>query len=311
LRAVNNNFLDTYQLKSQNALLDGTVERIERSEDGSYTVTVSFARVNEVKKDMRYDRVIVCTGFKFDASIFAGGCRPRLVHDDRFPEQTAEFESTNVPDLYFAGTLMQVRDWKRSTSGFIHGFRYAVRALHHMLERKHEGNAWPHRDVAVDPDALMEAVLGRVNRSSALWQQFAFLCDVIAVPREGGARYCEELPLDYVRKTEFGNGESYFTISLEYGPEHDAHDPFDVDVARIAQDETMRSDEGHYLHPVVRHFRRGQLAATHHVTENLENDWTSEATHREPLRAFFARELGKRAMAAREIAGSERAPAAL
>jgi thioredoxin reductase len=311
LRAVNNNFLDTYQLKSQNALLDGTVERIERSEDGSYTVTVSFARVNEVKKDMRYDRVIVCTGFKFDASIFAGGCRPKLVHDDRFPEQTAEFESTNVPDLYFAGTLMQARDWKRSTSGFIHGFRYAVRALHHMLERKYEGNAWPHRDVAVDPDALMEAVLGRVNRSSALWQQFAFLCDVIAVPREGGARYCEELPLDYVRKTELGNGESYFTISLEYGPEHDAHDPFDVNVARIAQDETMRSDEGHYLHPVVRHFRRGQLAATHHVTENLENDWTSEATHREPLRAFFARELGKRAMAAREIAGSERAPAAL
>jgi len=30
LRAVNNNLLDTYQLKSQNALLDGTVERIER-----------------------------------------------------------------------------------------------------------------------------------------------------------------------------------------------------------------------------------------------------------------------------------------
>ena len=310
LRAVNNNFLDTYQLKSQNALLDGIVERIARSEDGSYTVTVRFARVNEVK-NLPYDRVIVCTGFKFDASIFAGGCRPQLVHDDRFPEQTAEFESSNVPDLYFAGTLMQVRDWKRSTSGFIHGFRYGVRALHRMLEDKYERNAWPHRDVSADPNALMEAVLERVNRSSALWQQFAFLCDVIALPRAGGARYYEELPLDYVQASELGKGESYFAISLEYGPEHDAHDPFDVDVARIAQDETARSAEGHYLHPVVRHFHRGHLAATHHVTENLENDWTWEATHRQPLRAFFARETGKRAMPARKTAGGETAPAAL
>ena len=75
LRAVNNNLLDTYQLKSQNALLDGTVERIERR-DGGYLVTVSFARANEVKKDLRYDRVIVCTGFRFDASIFDPDCRP-------------------------------------------------------------------------------------------------------------------------------------------------------------------------------------------------------------------------------------------
>ena len=50
----------------------------------------------------------------------------------------------NVPDLYFAGTLMQVRDFKKSTSGFIHGFRYGVRALHRMLERKYHGVEWPH-----------------------------------------------------------------------------------------------------------------------------------------------------------------------
>src|SRR5499426_2886882 len=62
LRAVNNNLLDTYQLKSQNALLDGRVERIERR-DGSYVVTFSFSRANEVRKELRYDRVIVCTGF--------------------------------------------------------------------------------------------------------------------------------------------------------------------------------------------------------------------------------------------------------
>src|SRR5918999_852969 len=225
LRAVNNNLLDTYQLKSQNALLDGTVQRIERR-DGGYLVTVSFARVNEVTRDLPYDRVIVCTGFRFDPAIFDDGCRPQLVIDDRFPALTPEWESTNVPGLHFAGTLMQVRDFKRSTSGFIHGFRYGVRALHRMLERRDHGVQWPHAVLADDPEALAEAVLARVNRSSALWQQFAFMCDLIVV-EPGRARYYEELPLDYVHASP---PKLYFTITLEYGPDHDLVDPFDVSV---------------------------------------------------------------------------------
>src|SRR6202022_3976197 len=217
--------LDTYQLKSQNALLDGKVERIERSGD-SYLVTVSFSRANEVRRSLRYDRVIVCTGFRFDPSIFADECKPALTIGDRFPAQTSEWESTNVPDLYFAGTLMQVRDYKKSTSGFIHGFRYGVRALHRMLERKYHGNCWPHARLPADPKALSEAVIARVNRSSALWQQNAFLCDLIVVAPDQGAAYYEELPIAYVHQSDFGAEESYFTISLEYGPDHDQFDPF-------------------------------------------------------------------------------------
>ena len=297
LRAVNNNLLDTYQLKSQNALLDGTIERIERRE-GSYLVTFSFSRANEVKKDLRYDRVIVCTGFRFDASIFADECRPELVICDRFPAQTCEWQSTNVSDLYFAGTLMQVRDYKKSTSAFIHGFRYCVRSLHHMLERKYHGVTWPRRRLPADPQALMEAVIARVNRTSALWQMFTFLCDLIVVEPGEGANYYEELPLDYVHESEFGRGESYFTITLEYGPDHDQFDPFDITVGRISQSDAERAKKGRYLHPVLRHYRRGELLAEHHVTENLENEWIGQATHREPLEAFFAREIGRNALLA-------------
>jgi thioredoxin reductase len=291
LRAVNNNLLDTYQLKSQNALLDGDIERIERV-GGGYLVTVRFSRAAEVKKDLRYDRVIVCTGFRFDASIFAAGCRPELAFCDRFPAQTPEWESTNVPDMYFAGTLMQVRDYKKSTSGFIHGFRYGVRALHRMLESKYHQRAWPHRRLAPDPSALMEAVIGRVNRTSALWQLFASMGDLIVVGRDGTVRYYEELPVDYMHESEFGEAENYFAITLEYGPDHDRHDPFDVGVGRIMQSEVEHSDKGRYLHPVIRHCCRRAVVAEHHVTENLENDWTGQGTHREPLRAFFARQLG-------------------
>ena len=289
LRAVNNQLLDTYQLKSQNALLDGNIERIERRER-SYLVTVSFSRANEVKKDLTYDRVIACTGFRFDASLFADGCRPELTIYGRFPAQTSEWESTNVPDMYFAGTLMQVRDYKKSTSGFIHGFRYCIRALHRMLERKYHGRSWPDRRLPAVPLALMEAVIARVNRTSALWQEFGFLCDLIVLGSDGYARYYEELPVDYVQESEFGP-ESYFTVTLEYGPGHDQFDPFDVSVGRISQSDAEHSNKGRYLHPVVRRFSQRTLAAEHHVTENLENDWTGRAAHRDPLYAFFAREI--------------------
>jgi thioredoxin reductase len=291
LRAVNNNFLDTYQLKSQNALLDGNVERIERDGD-SYMVTVSFKRANEVKRNLRYDRVIVCTGFRFDSSIFADECKPELTIRDRFPAQNSEWQSTNVLDLYFAGTLMQVRDYKKSTGGFIHGFRYGVRALHRMLENKYHRQAWPHRSLHGEPQALMEAALARVNRSSALWQQFAFLCDLIVVEADGRARYYEELPVDYVRDSDFGAAECYFTITLEYGPDHDQVDPFDITVRRIAQDDPKHSRDARYLHPVVRLYRRKQLVGEHHVAENLENDWTGPA-QREPLSAFFSRHVAR------------------
>ncbi|MCK2216769.1 NAD(P)-binding domain-containing protein [Actinomadura sp. ATCC 31491] len=287
LRAVNNGLLDTYQLKSQNALLDGHVRRIARRPDGTYLVTVAFTRVDEVTKDIPYDRVILCTGFRFDASVFAPGCRPALAVDGRFPALTPAYESVDVPGLYFAGTITQSRDWKRGTSGFIHGFRYGTRALHRLLELRHHGVPWPARVLPDEPGALAAAVLDRVNRTSGLWQQFGLLADVIVPGGDGTARYLEEVPYD-LQGPPVGDG-GHVAITLEYGPDHDKHDPFDVQVARIGQGDSARAHEGHYLHPVVRHLLPGRPPAVHHITENLENEWNSEEVHAEPLRAFFAR----------------------
>ncbi len=41
----------------------------------------------------------------------------------------------------------------------------------------------------------------------------------------------------------------------------------------------------------MRHYRNGELAGTHHVTENLENEWDKEDVHRDPLIDFLAGEL--------------------
>jgi thioredoxin reductase len=287
LRAVNNNFLDTYQLKSANAILDGTIKSIQRAGDG-FTVTFSFSRVDEVIKELHYDRVLACTGFRFDDSIFDDSCRPELVIKDRFPAQTAEWESPNVPGLFFAGTISQVRDFKKSTSGFIHGFRYAVRALHKILERRYADTPWPAEKVDATPESITDAIISRVNRTSGLWQQFGFLADVVTVAG-ADARYHDEVPVDYFAAVGLGIAEHAFIITLEYGPEHDQVDPFDITVSRIAQDAVGQAHDAAYLHPVVRYHRGGQVVATHHLAENLENRWDRPDVHVAPLAAFLGR----------------------
>ncbi|GAA4541082.1 NAD(P)-binding domain-containing protein [Amycolatopsis samaneae] len=288
LRAINAGVLDMYQLKLQHAVLDGEIREIRRAGD-SYVVSFAFSRADEVVKDLRYDRVIACTGFRFDASIFDEDCRPELTINNRFPDQTPYWESVNVPGLYFAGTLSQVRDYRKSTSAFIHGYRYSVRALAKALDERYHGKPWPSVAVPADVESLADAVIARVNRTSALYQQFGFLADILTV--DGGeARYHEEMPIALFAASDLSTSDNAFVVTLDYGPDHDKIDPFDANVARARQDAANDEGAGHYLHPIVRHYRRGELVATHHVTENLENEWNQEI-HIGPLRAFLARQL--------------------
>ena len=285
LRAVNNNFLDTYQLKSQNAVLDCTIERIERR-DGRFAVSVSYSHAHGEAEELFYDRVIVCTGFRFDGSIFAPECRPKLVIDNRFPSQTPEWESVNVPGLYFAGTLMQANDFKKATSGFIHGFRYNVRALHRMLEKKHHQMGWPAQRIEPTPEGLVEATLARINRSSALWQQFGFLHDVIVVG-EGWdhALYYEEMPLAYVQEGEIGRRSHYYTIALEFGKVEG--DPFNIE----RSPEASKAERSVFLHPVIRRWSGRQMVSELHLLEDLFGEWKKPEAHVAPLRYFFMGQL--------------------
>lgn len=297
LRAVNNNFLDTYQLKSQNAILDGDVLDITPQPGGGFLVRFSFVRADEVVKELYYDRILCCTGFRLDTEPFAEDCRPQLVIKDRFAELTSAYESVNVPGLYFAGTLMQQRDFKKATTGFIHGFRYTVRALSRILDQRAAGNAWPHRPVAASPQALADAVIARVNRSSALWQQFSVMADVLLLPPGAEqAQYVEEVPVGYALDGGLAEPATglpadglLVAVTLEYGPDHDKVDPFDITVRRTAQDRAEEAHDAAYLHPVVRVYRDGKALAEHHLAENLENHWDGEDSHRAPLVAFFER----------------------
>lgn len=286
LRAVNNNFLDTYQLKSQNAVIDASISGI-RYENGKYIVSFNYTHAHHEQEDLVYDRVIVCTGWRFDASIFDESCQPELAIDDRFPAQTSEWESTNIKDLYFAGILMHMRDYKKKQSGFIHGFRYNIRVLYNLFEKKYHSQELPNYQLSINPRILVDTIIKRVNRSSGLWQQTGYFCDLIVISKENeAATYYEDLTLDYVHEGELGQNYHYYTITLEFGLDSfsTTSDPFAME--RVHKDNAQEAEKSAFIHPIIRRYYKGELVAEHHVIEDLASEW-KEDVHIKPMLAFF------------------------
>ncbi|MFC1997598.1 NAD(P)-binding domain-containing protein [Chloroflexota bacterium] len=284
LRAVNNDFLDTYQLKAQNAILDATIHKIER-ENGKYQVHIGYSHAKGQKTIVPYDKVIACTGFKFDNSIFDETCTPNLAINDKFPEQTSEWESTNVPDMYVAGTLMHACDYRKTMSGFIHGFRHNIHALSRVFEQKYHDIPWPSKVIDANPKSILSLIVNRITTDPAMFLQPGFLGDLIIVSEpKNTAEYFEGLRLDNIMDSAFKENDHYYTVSLEYG--HFAGDPFSIE----RDPNPEKGGEADYLHPVIRRYNQGKLVTEHHILDDLENAWYKEE-YTEPALAFFNQQL--------------------
>ncbi|MCA9130406.1 MAG: NAD(P)-binding domain-containing protein [Planctomycetales bacterium] len=288
LRAVNNNILDTYQLKSQNAILDAETMQICRQADGRLAVTFRYKHAEGEVEQLVYDRVICCTGFRFDCSIFDDSSRPELTIFDRFPNLTCEWESTNQPGMYFIGTLMQMRDYKKTTSGFIHGFRYNVQAFSNLLSQKYHDVDWPYVTLPLEATRLCEHFLSRVNGSSALWQQQSFLGDVCVVQPDGSVRYYEGMPIAYLQKHFVDEDKRCFVLTLEFGTMAHDEDPFKVN--RIRRDNVAKAAASTFLHPAIREYEFGAKVSEHHIIEDLDAVWQEEE-HVVPLNHYLEQRI--------------------
>lgn len=288
LRAVNNNFLDTYQLKSQNAILDAETASIKKLDSGAFSVQFRYKHAEGEVETLEYDRVICCTGFRFDASIFDETAKPELTIFDKFPNLNCEWESVNQPGMFFIGTLMQMRDYKKTTSGFIHGFRYNVQAFSKLLAAKYHQQPWPSTVYPFESSKLTEKLLSRTNGSSALWQQQSFLGDVIVVQPDGTVRYYEGMPVAYLQKHFVDNDCRCFVLTLEFGTMAPDEDPFRVN--RIRRDNVSKAASSTFLHPAIREYENGAKVSEHHVIEDLEAVWV-EPEHIEPLQKYLEQRI--------------------
>ncbi|KAM4634461.1 FAD-dependent oxidoreductase domain-containing protein 2 [Polymixia lowei] len=345
LRAVNNELLDTYQLKSLDGLVEGGLEDIAivqqrederrrsgrtkrtrrpngREKRGQMYLTLAVLLDNQEGKNSSrvtaanlpvyhndnfslrqpYDRVIRCLGFRFNFSIFDGSACPPSSDGvrGRLPGVTAWYEGRGTPGLFVLGTAAHSRDYRSSAGGFIHGFRYTVRAVHHVLEHRYHGNPWPSTKLLITQ--LQSWILKRVNEASGPYQMFGVLGDVILL-QGSHCKYLEEFPLQALShfSSLSGHGVSkhgLLVLVMQYG----LNGTDSLGPGR-AESEWTRAWKSNFLHPVLyyyetlpterdmRHRPSGwplpRPKAVHHMIEDFLTEWDGPISHSQPLRRFL------------------------
>lgn len=164
---------------------------------------VAFSKRQGGQYPLVYDDVIRCLGWSQNLEVFAADAQPLMQTNQKFAVMTNEYESVNVPGMYFAGELSHGKDYKRSAGGFIHGFRYTARALFRTLSAKYEDEPWPTEqfDLQVDVQVgrLADKVFYRVNHADGNYQMVHSLGDGIVLRCKHGhgivAEYIEEIPI--------------------------------------------------------------------------------------------------------------------
>jgi thioredoxin reductase len=273
LRAINNSIIDMYQLKSLHGTVGHGVKEIRRRAEGGFDVITEteLPHWDPPRVDTMtwvYDEVIRCTGWRYtDSSLFPEGWGPEADARAKFYSLDTTWQTT-VPDLYCIGTSMQVRDRKAATS-FIHGFRYNVRTLFHLMEEKYYGVDLPAERLPLggqdDIDALAALVINRVSITSALYQQFGVLCDVLLLQGDQ-VQVLHELPVDHVHERDDMRDADKVVVTMEYGfHRYPTRDPLEF----ILPADFYHPDTSVFLHPVFRYYHRGELVDEMHVTENL------------------------------------------
>ena len=213
--------------------------------------------------------MLACTGFRFDASIFDKNCVPELIPNGALPLMTGEWESINIKNLYYAGVLTGVTDNRKYFSSFISGYRYNIRFLNSIFEIKYHDGQLQKEQLECDAQLIADKIIDRISYSSALLLQQGYFCDLIVKSDVADTiSYYIELPVNYVRETDFGIAQHYYIITLEYGQ-------YEGDALCIQRDpDPEHSHKDAYIHPIIRHYKGHDLVDEYHAPENLENDWT-------------------------------------
>jgi thioredoxin reductase len=298
LRAINNTILDMYMLKSLHATVGLRVKKITPNAFGGFDVTGSsdlphWDPPGTATPTIPYDRVIRCTGWRYvDPALFAPDCEPQLDSLGKFPVLSSTWESS-VPGLYFIGTTMQARD-RAAASSFIHGFRYNIRALSHLLNERYHDVPLPAEEFQTNSRdnirTLARTLISRVSTAGSLYQQFGVLGDVLVLD-SGVVRYHRALPVDYIRE-RFAD-QHIIVITLEYGFRN--HPSLHSTLDYLTAADPARPECFALLHPVFRRYTRGDMVEELQFSESLiiRYDIFGEDTkHEDKLVNFLARALG-------------------
>ncbi len=184
-------------------VLDVTIERIERHEDGFRVI--AHGTTWEGRLVFEVDDVIAATGFQTPLRDL-----PRLglvtVNEGRVPALTPFWESVSLPGVYFAGNASQgakglAKRGAGASSTAVNGFRYNARILAQHIAHSVTGNSPVPPPV---PD-VVSFVLRELTTAPELWVQKGYLCRVVGGNRSG---FVDEgvLPLAHFLDSRDGDG---------------------------------------------------------------------------------------------------------
>jgi len=298
LRGVSNEVLDAYQLKSLDTVLEADASKftVTKGADGMLHVTSSEGNLtSRDSSPMRqgYDKVIECVGFQWDDSVFEDGHPSTMYPEHTYPVIKTDFESEQYPGLYFAGNLAHSLDYRKSSGGFIHGFRYTAKALSRVLARKNEDKPWPSMDYKMDK--LTNHLLMRASESSAIYQMYGYLCDVAVLDKDSNMfKYYEEFPIKnlkdfayYAKMDKTEEMKSSIVLCKDYGRNFSGPgmDVFGPSRVVTSPDEAANSK---YLHPWIYLFNNvpkclKEATYVHHVLEDSTYTFDGPMSHVKPL----------------------------
>jgi thioredoxin reductase len=161
--------------------VDAAVDRIEAAPGGGYRIAARGTTLpGEIA--LEADAVVAATGFSTPLGDLSQ-LGVVTVSQGRIPAQTAWWESTSVPGVFFAGNATQGSPGLRkhgmsSTSAAVHGFRYNAAVLaRHLAARL--GRPLPAATVA---GAEVVPLLARaLSGSPGLWAQKGYLARVLSL----------------------------------------------------------------------------------------------------------------------------------
>ncbi len=220
LRSVYMPFFDTFLLKSLNAInwgpdLLGIEQATPTSLYHPYTICSPIcAKKHEIYSIEGFDHVIFATGWTFDASPFK--FQVPIGHGGKYPIINDSYESEQHKNLYFIGSIMHSRDYKKSSGGFIHGFRYLIEYFYHIhYDKKLDIDIFRNRDIK----GLIDHIIYKLNYTSPMYQMYGQLGDTFFYDaKQNEFVYFNNVPHLFLKSLVHRYPkQTFFRIQLQYG----------------------------------------------------------------------------------------------
>lgn len=210
---------------------------------------------SEMKQIGCYNRTD-CSGGSIDNFVYCGGftsARPSLVTDmndltkNRFPHTDPFYKVRNSFSRgWYSGVVMHGNDYKVSSGGFVHGFRYLIRSQARFMTFE-KSKVWEDALYGTK-EAMVSKTIHRMQTSSGLYQMQHVLTDLILFLDDTFV-YLEEIPYksrQIVLEKYGAKNYCAFLFAYDLKPQKV---PFDFEKA-IA-DAYVGQTPPRFLHPVI------------------------------------------------------------